>query len=223
MRRRFAACCCCGLALWLVTAATGCRRPQSDVDTATPDLSATAQEQAPTPQPGRHALTAAAPITITDLGRMLALGFTPEEVLAAIRQRGVLAAPDNAERERIQRMPEGNRLAEAMDAPANLLTPEAADSHARHLAGGFNREQFQAAVDHARRTSPTAGAVSGYTAYGAASVTASNARHRQELTSRINTLKLKRVEMRRRGEAAEILTLEIERLEREKASLPNAS
>ena len=202
-------------ALWLLLAA-GCERRHADAS-ADPAPATAAPEAAATPPPGRHALTAVPPVEAADLDRMFVQGFSTEEVLAAIRQRGVLRAPDSLESTRIGVLPGGARLVEAMTSPDNILMPAAAETHARYRAAGFDPEQMQNAAHLARAGSaPYPGYQTAYYPPAAPS----NYSRRQELRLRIGRLKQQQTEQTRRGESGAIVGMEIERLQRELDALP---
>ena len=206
-----------GAALLCVALTASCQRPREDAsaDAASepPTAASTPEPAAQTPPPGRHALTASPPLEATDLNRMFAQGFSPDEVLAAIRQRGMLRAPDALESARIALLPDSTRLVEAMTAPENVLMPKALELHGRLLAAGLSPEQMQNAG-----TFPRTGSAP-YPAYQAIyyqqTLQTDNRNRRQELSQRIAKLKKQYTEQTRRGESGAIVGMEIERLQRE--------
>ena len=207
----------CVAALWFLALATGCQRPCEDA-VAEPAAEPSSAEPAATPPPGRHLLTAAPPLETTDLDRMCAQGFSTDEVLAAIRQRGVLRAPDPLESARVARLPGGARLVEAMTAPENVLTPKAAELHGRFLATGVNLEQARNAANLAGAGRPP---VTTYqTAYYQQTLQTNNRNRRQELGQRLTRLRKQYREQTGRGESGAIVGMEIERLQRELDALP---
>ena len=211
-----------GAALLCLLLAAGCERPREDssadpIPASERSAAPTAPESAATPPPGRHALTAVPPIEAADLDRMFVQGFSTEEVLAAIRQRGVLRAPDPLESTHIGVLPGGGRLVEAMTSPDNLLMPVAAETHARYRAAGVDTEQMQNAAHLSRAGSAP---YPGYQAAYYPPASQSNSSRRRELSQRIARLRQQYTEQTRRGESGAIVGMEIERLQRELDALP---
>ena len=168
---------------------------------------------------GRHALTESPPVTVADLDRLVSVGFTPDQVVSEIERRGVLHLPEPTEREHIQTLPSGSRLLDAMDSPKNLLEDSAAARYGQRQAGAPNFEQLR---------SMQASAAQQAVFRNQAGLPATNARQQQSadyqrrlnaLSLQIYTLKQKRAAMQRRGEVTAAITIEIDRLEREKAAL----
>lgn len=192
---------------------SGCKPPPRTDPTAqeTPDLSP------PTPPVGRHALTASPPVTVPDLDRLVGVGFTNEQIVSEIIRRGVLRKPDSAERTHILSLPRGDRLLDTMEAPANLLTADAATRYGQRQAGAPNFEQWQ----EARAASARAAAypVAVQTSNVRQQQYAAYQRRRGELATQISTLKQQRLAMQRRGEIVAMITIQIERLERELAAI----
>ena len=213
-RRRVAR---CVAALLFLALGAGCERPREDA-AAGPGPEPPGAESAAPPPPGRPPLPAAPPVEPIDLDRMLAQGFSADEVLAAIRRRGVLRAPDPFESARIARWPDGARLVEAMTAPENVLMPKAAELHGRLLATGVNLEQAQNAANLVRAGRPPSTAYQ--TAYYQPTLQTNNRNRRQELSQRLTQLRTQYKEQTRRGETGAIVGMEIERLQRELDALP---
>lgn len=169
------------------------------------------------PPPGQHRLTASPPVTVPDLDRLVGLGFTSDAIVSEIERRGVLKLPETGERAHIQGLPRGERLLDVMESPKNLLSADAVGRYGHRLAGGPNLEQLQEAQAAAMHLSPYD--ISAQAGSIRQQQSAEYQRKKNDLAQRLFSLKQRRSTMQRHGEVTAMISVEIDRLEREAAAL----
>ncbi len=213
------AACLAPLMLVVFLAGSGCRRPSPTGASAEPTPEPT-PESTPDSRPvGEHPLTESPPVTVADLDRLLSLGFTVDEVISEIERRGVLKLPDPAEREHIQRLPRGDRLLDTMEKPGNLLTTAAVSRYGHRQAGAPNMEQWHAARAFSARQVALRGPGGEPDLSPQQQQCVEYLRRHAALTDQINALCSQRQTMKRRGQSTVTITMQIERLERERDAL----
>lgn len=171
------------------------------------------------PSAGRHALTESPPMTVADLDRLVSVGFTTEQTVSEIERRGVLHLPEPTERDHILALPSGSRLLDAMDSPKNLLDDSGLAIYGKQQAGAPNLEQLKSTRQAMARQAVFQTQAGLLPSSSRQQLMAEFQRRQAALNSQIAALLNKRGAMQRRGEITASITMEIDRLKRERDAL----